>query len=216
MSFKIDVVFLDVMTPLIISCTGAYKRLKIQCLAWRRIGLAGLNPKQLACFQIRLPLLFGDLLFDLFQHNVIKCISADSDIMYISSWACSNANLHTCTLLGQQRKPMNPSKATCPSVMLNLYKVVLYLAMTHSATQTRAQNIQTNAPSLFSTRRMCWQNCWLRKLYRFTWHGPLGPCQVTSSLNEIQGYCQFTRDCLMGIVCADNYKWKSREQVLVC
>ena len=29
---------------------------------------------------------------------------------------------------------------------LNLYKVVLYLAMTHSGTQTRAQNIQTNAP----------------------------------------------------------------------
>ena len=41
---------------------------------------------------------------------------------------------------------MNPNKATCLSVMLNLYKVVLYLAMTHSATQTRARNIQTNAP----------------------------------------------------------------------
>ena len=42
-------------------------------------------------------------------------VTAASDIMYISSWACSNANLHTCTLFGQQRKPMNPSKATCLS-----------------------------------------------------------------------------------------------------
>ena len=32
-------------------CTGAYKRLKIQCLAWPRLGLAGLNLKQLACFK---------------------------------------------------------------------------------------------------------------------------------------------------------------------
>ena len=45
---------------------------------------------------------------------------------------------------------MNPSKATCLSAMLNLYKVALYLAMAHSATQTRAQSIQTNAPSLCS------------------------------------------------------------------
>ena len=28
-------------------------------------------------FQIRLPLLFGDLLFDVFQHNVINCISVE-------------------------------------------------------------------------------------------------------------------------------------------
>ena len=74
MSFKIDVVFLDVIIPpLIISCTGAYKRLRIQCLA-------GLNTKQLACFKSDF---HCSLVICSSTSSSTMCICVDSDIMYI-------------------------------------------------------------------------------------------------------------------------------------
>ena len=74
-----------------------------------------------------LALLFGDLLLDLLQHNAIKCIS-----VYQSRSLCTFLHGPTafgsltqiftylrvsCTPFGQQRRPINPSKATCLSVV---------------------------------------------------------------------------------------------------
>ena len=149
------------------------------------------KPKAISMFQIRLPLLFGDLLFDLFQHNVIKCISVDSDIMYISSWACSNANLHTCTVSRGSQWIQARQLVFQPVELVQGY----FAHLTHSATQTRAQNIQTNAPSLCSTRRMCWQNCWLRtavSLYLTRAIGPLSSNKILNTKNVQRSYFPFS------------------------
>ena len=64
-------------------------------------------------FQIRLPLLFGDLLFDLLQHSVIKCISVDSDsnlVLYVHFFMGLQLHKFTYVYAARSAEEANESK----------------------------------------------------------------------------------------------------------